>query len=734
MLAEAVLGTPDVSEDLVTALYQRTDGNPFLCVELVRALSRADADAQAGRVRARGALDSLVPATVADAIEDRADRLSATALGALRWAAFLPEPFSFEELDAVGGAGVGDASAELADAGFLVTDQDGRWIFVHSIIRDALYREVPEGERARRHSVVADALAAGPTERLAPQLEYARRWVEAAEAYLRLGESALASGQGEDAARLFERSEDLAAVFTDESLGRRARAGRVLGLVRAGAGDEARAAAAAVRSELRATADPSERLRFLCRYAMALMFVVVASDIEEAREVLAEAKPLIAKAEGTGLAEALATRAWLLLRTGEPTQAVADAAAAAELVRGAHDVVIEARVLSSLGLAVGMARSATEGIQILERAAELAVEAGLPGDAARAYVNLSYLDALSDDLVAMRAHVNLGLAIAGAPPSVVSTLRMNLGFVEGHLGNLDAALAHELAALRIAARGGPWTQTRAACSLAYMHVWRGELVAARRLLESNELEPGSFIDARSAELWGMLFLREEGDPAEALGNYHNGTALDDPVSVNCEAGVARTAIALGDLPTARAVLARINPLVARWPLGEWMREETRGWIAEAENRTADAIAHFRAAADRASRAYDAGRLRLEAARLTADREQLMAVIDEFERMGAGHAADRARAVARSLGMHPGRRHIPAGALSAREQEVAQLIAAGQTNAEIAAALYLSPRTVERHVGNILTKLGYRSRVQIAAEAASGRLPGAASVNLVPAES
>jgi DNA-binding NarL/FixJ family response regulator len=103
---------------------------------------------------------------------------------------------------------------------------------------------------------------------------------------------------------------------------------------------------------------------------------------------------------------------------------------------------------------------------------------------------------------------------------------------------------------------------------------------------------------------------------------------------------------------------------------------------------------------------------------------LKASIDDFERMGAAHAADRARAVARSLGMRPGRRRARAGTLSAREQEVAQLVASGQTNAEIAAALYLSPRTVERHVANILSKLGYRSRIEIAKEVASGHLPGA----------
>jgi DNA-binding CsgD family transcriptional regulator len=54
-----------------------------------------------------------------------------------------------------------------------------------------------------------------------------------------------------------------------------------------------------------------------------------------------------------------------------------------------------------------------------------------------------------------------------------------------------------------------------------------------------------------------------------------------------------------------------------------------------------------------------------------------------------------------------------GGLTAREREVAGLIAAGKSNLEIAEALTLSHRTVEAHIGNILTKLDFNSRAQIA---------------------
>jgi DNA-binding CsgD family transcriptional regulator len=721
-LADATVGGPQVSDAVIDVLYERTGGNVFLCLELLSVLSSADREAQESPDRDPGSVDALVPATVRDAIAERADRLSAAARAALGWAVILPEPFTFEELERVGGLDAASSPEELADAGFLHADGDGRWSFLHSLIRDAVYGRIAEATRVRRHAVVATALAGGPPERLAPQLEHAHRWYDAATAYLRLGESALSAGQGEDARRLYERSEELAERADDDWLARQARAGRVLALVRAGAGAEARRVATSLRAELRANAAPDEQLRFLSRYATAHIVVHDAADLETAHDALAEAEPLMEHADRAVLADALATRAWVSLRLGEVGRGAADAEAAAALLHADDDPALEAQVLNTLGLAIGMARSATEGASVLIRAGELALDAGLPLEAARAYVNLSYLDDLSGDPEAGLAHIRLGLAIDGVPPSISVALHANLGSLEGQLGNFDTALAHELAALRIAERGGPLTRAIAASELARVHLWRGELAATRRILETYELAPGDLRTLNVPELWGLL-LEYEGSPAQALAHFRQGTDRDDPISVSCELGVARVAVALEDLPTARAALARIDELVVRWPWSKSLLEEARGWVAYGDGQISDAIAHFHASVRGNPRVYDTVRLRLEAARLAADRDELTATIEAFERMGALHAADRARAVARSLGMRPGRRRGNAGALSAREQEVAQLVAAGQTNAEIASVLWLSPRTVERHVGNILMKLGFRSRVQIASEAAAGRLPG-----------
>jgi DNA-binding CsgD family transcriptional regulator len=95
--------------------------------------------------------------------------------------------------------------------------------------------------------------------------------------------------------------------------------------------------------------------------------------------------------------------------------------------------------------------------------------------------------------------------------------------------------------------------------------------------------------------------------------------------------------------------------------------------------------------------------------------------------GAGAAADRARLLARlrTFGVRRGPRspHTTAAsgwaALTPTERQVAGLVREGRTNPEIAAQLYVSPRTVQTHVSHILAKLGARSRVEVAASSPAG---------------
>jgi len=63
---------------------------------------------------------------------------------------------------------------------------------------------------------------------------------------------------------------------------------------------------------------------------------------------------------------------------------------------------------------------------------------------------------------------------------------------------------------------------------------------------------------------------------------------------------------------------------------------------------------------------------------------------------------------------------PPGALTPRERQVVELVASGRSNKAIAGELFISPATAARHVANILAKLGFRSRAQIAAWAMDKR--------------
>ncbi|HEX6760253.1 MAG TPA: response regulator transcription factor, partial [Propionibacteriaceae bacterium] len=148
-------------------------------------------------------------------------------------------------------------------------------------------------------------------------------------------------------------------------------------------------------------------------------------------------------------------------------------------------------------------------------------------------------------------------------------------------------------------------------------------------------------------------------------------------------------------------------------------DTAHGAVALSEDRPADALARLRAASER-WRELDApyeiaqvGARIGEGCRALGDEEgarmEFRAALATFERLGARPDASRVRGLLSGRNAH-------LAALSPREIEVLGLIAMGRTNAEIATQLYLSERTIHRHVSNILTKLDVRSRTSAAAYA------------------
>ncbi len=104
---------------------------------------------------------------------------------------------------------------------------------------------------------------------------------------------------------------------------------------------------------------------------------------------------------------------------------------------------------------------------------------------------------------------------------------------------------------------------------------------------------------------------------------------------------------------------------------------------------------------------------------SSDESALREALETFSHLGAGPMSAIVQQKLRDLGVHriprgprPATRQNPAG-LTARESEVLALIREGLSNGEIAARLYLSPRTVEHHVSAMLGKLNVRTRLEAA---------------------
>ena len=107
--------------------------------------------------------------------------------------------------------------------------------------------------------------------------------------------------------------------------------------------------------------------------------------------------------------------------------------------------------------------------------------------------------------------------------------------------------------------------------------------------------------------------------------------------------------------------------------------------------------------------------RMRRARRRADaREPLKEALETFERLGARGWGERARTELRATGEQQQRRtETAAEQLTPHELQIAVLVAQGMTNREAAAALFLSPKTIEYHLGQIYRKLDVRGRAQLA---------------------
>jgi len=269
--------------------------------------------------------------------------------------------------------------------------------------------------------------------------------------------------------------------------------------------------------------------------------------------------------------------------------------------------------------------------------------------------------------------------------------------------------------------------------LGAINMLRGEPAAARRLLDEAVHTAGDDPLATSIALIGSAFASiDRGDVAVAAHDFKRCLAIcerHEESRIRAEAlwGHALLSWQQGDTAAAKEMakeaLRCIRKVANRMLLERCL--EILAWIAAAESRYEPAARHLGAAAairdalgvqlfPNLARPHDECEERLRSA--LGQRE-----FAKLTRQGARIAIDEA--VADALGEQADATARPAGeeaALTRREHEVADLVAQGLSNRDIAASLVISPRTAEAHVEHILTKLGFTSRSQIAAWVAERR--------------
>jgi DNA-binding CsgD family transcriptional regulator len=328
---------------------------------------------------------------------------------------------------------------------------------------------------------------------------------------------------------------------------------------------------------------------------------------------------------------------------------------------------------------------------LVERAAELARARGELGALAEALgmrsTGLASEHRLEEALVTASEALELCRELGAS--NVALTPRAALAFVAAIQGRDEEAKSHGEAVLAEASeRSLPLRASVAASALAQSDLAQGRWVEALERLDS-------------------LLARDSGplDPVV-------GSTLADKIEAAVRAGrldEARAALGLLEERAAFSGTRSMQPRAAAY----------RGLLSEGDEATAHFEEALRLAPD--ARPLDLGRIHLlfgehlRRGRRRADaRVQLRLALEVFERLRAEPWAERARVELRASG-ETARKRDPTTAeqLTPQEVQIASLVSSGMTNKEVAAQLFLSPRTIDAHLRNIFGKLGVRSRTQLA---------------------
>ncbi|MFD9703281.1 AAA family ATPase [Lentzea sp. NPDC059081] len=717
LTAEALTALVGGHPAVVAALHAASGGNPFLTGVLVDELAALALPLDDASTAEK--VGTLGPSTVFRATLGRLPAPAVALAGAVAVLGSHADPWQAAEL-----AGVDDLPAAveaLTTANVLVTGEHLE--YVHPVVREAVLTDLGPIARASLHAKAAKALwdRHAPADRVAAHLVHAPQGTlpNAAEVLRKAASALLSAGDARTAAAHLTRAVD----ERPDDPGLRAELGRAL---------------------LR-TGDAVNAHRHL---------KTAAQGLPDA-ELVAAAASATAALEGPAAAITELTEAIAARPDGESRLHLE-----ARLAVFRSFLPDQRRTASAhLSAYAGLAGSTPDERTLLGLLAQMGRYEVRPHDevaaiATRALANGAYLDDATGSTDAMVAWLVALLALMaadgvdtarheiecarrkvrrhGSPTEFAMVANASL-FLHWRTGNMQVVEAEAEGALAAVAHEDPVSEVislRATSThfAVYAALERGDVAAAEAFVTAFDTRHA---DARLT--MPMIWLHEvralvalaEGDARRAMSEaYRQRDAMHqvhvDPPTIPWRGPAAKAALQLGRPELALELATEQLDVARRWGAATEVGAALR-LLAHASTDRVDLLTESVAVLENsparlelARSLADLGEALRVARRRTDAREPLHRAMDLAEKCGSAVLHTRAVEALEALGDRP-RRQVVLGteALTASERRVADLAAAGRANREIAQELFVTPKTVENHLGRIYTKLGIAGRRDLA---------------------
>jgi DNA-binding CsgD family transcriptional regulator len=708
--------------EFASACHEASGGNPFLLTELVGALG---ADGIEPRADAAAKVEALGPDTVARALMLRLSRLPSEAAAVADAVAVLGVAGEIRHVVAMTELApevVGEAADLLSDAHILSRSRP--LTFIHPVVRQAIYRELRPSARARLHAGAAKAMLVERQQpaSVAPHLLATQPAND--EAVVDVLRAAAASAFEQGAA-------DLAHTYLTRALAEPPPEGSLadvlagLGLAEALGGRALEEACRHLEEAAEHTAEPAQRVG---RVEVAAQARVYRGDMRGAVELLDRELHSGSVDADTAL-RLLAHQAAIGIL--QPPLAADSVRRLDELTELSGETPAELAVLAEIAASRWLDGWIAEGAEYAERALEggrlLAAEGPLSVSFHHAVAVLIDGDRYEKSLPALEA----GIALAREHGSVLAYASLQgartvASWRRGMLADVEADARSVLSLVEESPT--PIVDSVHWGYLALALTERGELEEADEAVARSAVGP----DLPLLTSLGTPFLARarlrlaQGRPEDALNDLLELDARDERLGVkhlrvpwHWEA--VEACLALGDVDRAVRFADKLLELARRWdtPAARGLALSAKGLASQGEERI-DLLAEGAALLGQSPARLDSARAHVDlGAALRRDgrpaqaREPLRLGLDTARACGATALMRRANEELVTAGARPRRLQFSGvESLTASERRVAKLAAGGDSNREIAAALFITVRTVENHLSRAYRKLDIGSRREL----------------------